>query len=424
MTHLAFRNQKRLCGRCRIGGETGRLGRQRERQQRYYSQEEPLHARVSYSELSGGAMNSDRRRLLESALLGATTAAVQSRSRASAAAAPQGMPGPYPGQVVAVESPGCIVAGAYQREPVRQMVDRGMRELTAAPTAQDAWRSFFQKGDVVGIKVVGVGGPNLCSDQSVLHAIFDGLNQSGVSDENIVVFNRYREEMTTAGMDKWLRPGVRFEAASLRYDDIQLDMDGYDENHFMEMSIVKPGDDPGNPRSRRSYVSKVVTSHVNKIINLPVLKHHQSAGVTITLKNMSHGFVNNVNRSHITPTANACGMFIPSVVSLPIVRQKVVLHIVDAVRASCRGGPPGKPQFMWEPKTLYFGTDPVALDKTGWKVIDARRQAVGMQPIALSKPDSESHYLNCQVEHIEIAGMMGLGEFKDDRIHVKRVRVA
>ena len=54
-----------------------------------------------------------------------------------------------------------------------------------------------------------------------------------------------------------------------------------------------------------------VTKQVNKVINLPVLKHHQSAGVTIALKNMSHGMVNNVNRSHPTPTLNACGIFIP-----------------------------------------------------------------------------------------------------------------
>ncbi|MBV9227094.1 MAG: DUF362 domain-containing protein, partial [Acidobacteriaceae bacterium] len=159
-------------------------------------------------------------------------------------------------------------------------------------------------------------------------------------------------------------------------------------------------------------------------INLPVLKHHQSAGVTITLKNMSHGFVNNVNRSHMTPTANACGMFIPSVVNLPIIRQKVVLHIVDAVKASYHGGPTGRPQFIWEHKTMYFGTDPVALDKTGLKVIDAKRQQAGMAPIALSKPDEASHFLNCQVEHIEIAGMLGLGEFSDERIKVSRVRLA
>lgn len=368
-------------------------------------------------------MGIGRRDFLESAFAGAVAAVSQSKSSA-ARITNLGIPGPYPGRVIAVEHSGCIVSDVYQAQPVRQMVERGMTTLTGAPTAQDAWRSLFSKGDVVGLKVCPVGGRSLCSDPSVLHAVMDGLNQAGVSDSSIVVFNRYREEAVECGIDKWLRPGNRFAAASPRYDDRQLDMGGYDENHFMELAIVKPGDDPNNPRSRRSYVAKIVTTQVNKVINLPVLKHHQSAGVTITLKNMSHGFVNNVNRSHITPTANACGIFIPSVVSLPIIRQRVVLHIVDAVRASYHGGPPGKRQFMWEPKTMYFGTDPVALDKTGLKVIDAKRQQVGMAPIALSKPDSASHYLNCQVEHIEIAGMLGLGQFADDKIHVDRVRLA
>jgi hypothetical protein len=368
-------------------------------------------------------MQSDRRKFVQGAFLGAATALAQSKSNASEAKA-LGIPGPYPGRVIAVEHPGCIVSGTYQTEPVDQMMRRGMQELTGAPAWQDAWRSLFEKGDVVGIKVSPVGGPKLCSDASVLHGIIDGLNAAGVSNGNIIVFNRYREEAMVAGIDKWLPAGVRFEAASPKYDDIQLDMDGYDENHYMEMAIVKAGDDPKDPRSRRSYLAKVVSTQVNKVINLPVLKHHQSAGVTITLKNMSHGFVNNVNRSHMTPTANACGMFIPSVVSLPIIRQKVVLHIVDAVRASYHGGPSYKPQYVWEPKTLYFGTDPVALDKTGWKVIDAKRKDMGMASVALSKPDGASHFLNCQVEHIEIAGMMGLGQFDDDKINVKQVKLA
>jgi hypothetical protein len=323
-----------------------------------------------------------------------------------------------------VEHSGSIVSGVYQAEAIQQMVQRGMTDLTGAPTWQDAWKSMFEKGDVVGIKVCPVGGPKLCSDATVLHAILDGLNQAGVTDSNVIVFNRYREEAVQAGILEWLRPGVRFEAASPAYDDKQLGMEGYDERHYMELAIVKEGDDPNDPHSRRSYVAKIVTSQVNKIINLPVLKHHQSAGVTITLKNMSHGFVNNVNRSHMTPSANACGIFIPSVVSLPIVRQKVVLHVVDSVRAAYHGGPPGKERFIWEPKILYFGTDPVALDKTGWKALDAKRAEVGMPSIALSKPDNESHYLNCQVEHIEIAGMLGLGEFSDEKIKVQRVTVA
>jgi uncharacterized protein (DUF362 family) len=355
--------------------------------------------------------------------LAAAATASQSQSKA-AVAKNLGIPGPYPGRVVAIEHPGSIVADVYQKDTIQQMMRRGMTELTKAPSWQDAWRTFFEKGDVVGIKVSPVGGPKLSSDASVLRSIVDGLNEAGVTNSNIIVFNRYRQETIAAGIDKWLPEGVHFEAASLRYTETQLDMEGYDEKYFMEMALIKPQDSPTDAHVRRSYVAKVVTQHVNKIINLPVLKHHQSAGVTITLKNMSHGFVNNVNRSHLTPTLNACGVFIPSVVSLPVIRQKVVLHIVDAVKASYHGGPPGKPRFMWEPKTLFFGTDPVALDKTGLRVIDAKRAQVGMATIALSKPDSESHFLNAQVEHIEIAGMLQLGTFDDAKIQVQRINMA
>jgi uncharacterized protein (DUF362 family) len=258
----------------------------------------------------------------------------------------------------------------------------------------------------------------------VLRSVIAGLNSAGVTNSNIIVFNRYEEEARVAGIDKWLPEGVHFDAASKRYTETQLDMEGYDERHYMEMALIKPQDSPTDMHVRRSYVAKIVTQHVNKVINLPVLKHHQSAGVTITLKNMSHGCVNNVNRSHLTPTNNACGIFIPSVVSLPVFREKFVLHIVDAVKASYHGGPSGKPRFIWEPKTMFFGTDPVALDKTGLKVIDAKRAEVGMASIALSKPDNESHYLNAQVEHIEIAGMLQLGMFDDAKINVKRINMA
>jgi Domain of unknown function (DUF362) len=366
-------------------------------------------------------MQTDRRQFLESALLGAAVTLAPTVSRAQSGGL--GIPGPYPGKVVAIEHAGSLLSGRYEPDAIRQMMQRGMTELTGASAWQDAWRMMFHSGDVVAIKMSPVGGPGLCSDASVLHSIFDGLNQAGVSDPNIIVFSRYHDELIECGMDKWLRPGIRLEAPTPTYNDVQLDMDGYDENHYMEMALIKPGENLTDPHFRRSYVAKTVTQHANKIINLPVLKHHQSAGVTISLKNMSHGCVNNVNRSHLTPTLNACGIFIPSVVSLPVFRQKFVLHIVDAVRASYHGGPGGRPEFIWEPKTLYFGTDPVALDKTGWQLLDRKRKQVGMAPIALSKPDNASHFLNCQVEHIEIAGQLGLGEFSDDKIQLKQIRL-
>jgi hypothetical protein len=282
---------------------------------------------------------------------------------------------------------------------------------------------LFERGDLVGIKVSPVAGASLCSDALVLRQILDGLAQAGVAARDVVVFNRYKEEFLAAGIDKWLPEGVRWTAPSERYDDFQLDMGGYDGDHFMEMALIKPGENANDVHFRRSYVSKVVTKDINKFINLPVLKHHQSAGVTVCLKNMSHGIVNNVNRSHLTPTSNACGVFIPSAVSLPAIREKATLQICDGVKASYHGGPSFKPQFVWEHKTMYFATDPVALDKTGLKAIDARRAKAGMEPVATSKPDKFSTYLNCQVEHIEFAGMLGLGEFDDAKIDVRRVNL-
>jgi hypothetical protein len=350
-----------------------------------------------------------------------TAAAVAlGQTHSKAATSKPGMPGPFPGIVSAVEHPGSIVGGKYQAEPVRKMMERGMTGLTGAPAWADAWRSFFEKGDVVAIKVSPVGGPTLSSDVTVLHNILDGLKSAGVEGRDVILYNRYREETLAAGIDKWLPQGMRMEFGEAAYNETQLGMDGYDADHYMEMALIKPGENWSDPHFRRSYVAKTIAKTVNKFINLCVLKHHQSAGVTIALKNMSHGMVNNVNRSHLTPTANACGMFIPSVVSLPVIREKAVLHICDGVKASYHGGPGARPQFVWEHKTMYFATDPVALDKTGWKAIDARRAQAGMASVAMSKPDNASHFLNCQVEHIEIAGSLGLGVFDDKKIQVRR----
>ena len=364
-------------------------------------------------------MTASRRDFLKSPLLAGALANV-ARPPLRAASAQLGMPGAYPGRVIEVHHPACIVSGAYQQQPIEQMMRKGMLELTGAPGWPDAWRTLFEKGDVVAIKVSPVGGPKLCSDALVLHQIVDGLKQAGVAPRDIVVFSRYRAEIKETGIDKWLPPGVRWDGASAQYDNVQLDMDGYDPDHYMELALIKPGENLNDAHYRRSYIAKVITKQVNKLINLPVLKHHQSAGVTIALKNMSHGLSNNVNRSHMSPTSNACGVFIPSVVSLPVLRQKAVLHICDAVKASWHGGPGARPQYVWEHKTIYFATDPVALDKTGWRVIDRQRATKGMASIALSKPDKDSQFLNCQVEHIEIAGMLGLGEFDDGKISVRR----
>src|SRR5215469_14065990 len=300
------------------------------------------------------------------------------------------MPGPYRGRVVAVRNPAVLESGQYQAEAVRQMMRLGMKELVGGDDWVVAWRRFFESGDVVGIKVNPVGQPHVISDATVVREIIAGLESAGVKRQDIVVYDRYRKQFLQAGFDKWLPEGVRMSSAVENYDDVQQGIDGYDPDHYMDMALTLPGYAVDDVRARRSYAARFITREINKMINLPVLKDHQSAGVTLALKNMSHGLVNNVSRSHSTITANACGSFIPAVVSMPVIRNKAVLHVLDGIKGLYHGGPGARPQFVWEHKTIYFATDPVALDLICWKAIDKKRLAMGMKTIADDRPDKYS----------------------------------
>lgn len=355
-----------------------------------------------------------RRDLLGSSLLAGAAAC--------SADAPKtlGIPGPFPGRVVEVFHPDSISGGNYSREAVRDMMRKGMIELTGAPSWQDAWRMFFQPGDVVGVKLNPVGRPAVISAPEVFLEIVAGLQAAGVKLQDIVAYDRYKVEFLGAGFDKWLPAGVRWTYGTDRPDPFQLDMAGYDESQYVELPLLLPKADLNDRHYRRSYLSKFIARDVNKMVNLCVLKHHQSAGITLALKNMSHGLVNNVSRSHSDAMNNSCGAFIPAIVDHAIIRKKVVLNIADAIKAAYHGGPlPSCAKYAWEHKTMYFSTDPVAMDRTGLQVIDAQRVKVGKQPIALATIDEDSRFVRMQPEHIDIAGTLGLGVSDPKKIDLR-----
>ncbi len=322
------------------------------------------------------------------------------------------MPGLFPGRVVSVHHPGAIVDGRYQREPVTAMIRRGMAELTGAPDWVSGWRSFFEPGEVVGIKLNPASVPWVISAPEVVQEIVAGLEAAGVRRKDIVIYDRYKSQFVQAGFAGWVPEGVRTSWATDYVDNVQQRIDGYDPDHWMDMQLTLPGFGFDNERARRSYAALFITREVDKLVNLALLKHHQSAGITCALKNLSHGLVNNVNRSHSSPMLNACGAFIPSSVSIPVIRDKAVLHICDAVQGLYHGGPVMRQEarkFIWEPKRMYFATDPVALDKIGWEELDRKRVAVGMKPLAEAQQDDFSHFVRMQPEHVDIAGALGLG---------------
>jgi uncharacterized protein (DUF362 family) len=349
---------------------------------------------------------------------------------ASAAELARRMPGPFPGRVVEVAHRGSVVQEEVRAEPVRAMVGRGMTELFGSDDAVQAWRRLFRRGDRVGIKVNPVGAPHAISNHATVHAVVEGLRSAGVLPADILVFDRYRRQFLRAGYRDHLPDGCRWECSVEDYDDVQLDIEGYDPHVFLAMELISPRhQDPRDDRYRRSHLSLIVSRRVDKIVNIAVLKDHGSGGVTLALKNLSHGCVNNVARSHGGPAFNSCNAFIPAVVALPQLRQKAVLHLIDGLRAVFQGGPSAKPPFVWEHRAILLATDPVALDRIGWELVDAERTRRGLVPVArcgrlgVHEPYAEAFDMR-QPQHIDLAGALGLGVYERTRIQHRRVELA
>jgi hypothetical protein len=257
--------------------------------------------------------------------------------------------------------------------------------------------------------------------------VIEGLKAAGVKTSDIFVYDRYRDNFMEAGMHKAVPVGIKWGGLTPENDPTQLLIDwpswrqdpiaGYDRDEFIEMNLVHHGHDPKDDRNFRSHLGRLLTRTVNKVVCLPVLKDHGSAGVTGALKNMSHGSVNNVARSHSAADTNACNMFIPEVVDHPVLRKKCVLQIMDGVNGVFQKGPFGRnPEFTWEYNGLFFATDPVAMDHIEWRIIDAKRKEKSLPPVAatgktgLDPLDTEGFDIR-QPQHIPLAANLGLGVF-------------
>jgi hypothetical protein len=417
------------------------------------------------------------------------------------------MPGPYPGRVIEVRHPGAVSrANVIDSAAVDAMIDRGMAELTGADPAdvRGTWGTFFEKGDVVGIKVNPVGrkpapgegrvagAVGAISNFEVLDKVIRCLRAVGIPDRDIVVFERYADEFAIAGYASLMEreyPKVRWCASSLAYSNTQVDVAGFDQGRdgspeltrrvvgydpdvFTTMGYCHPDHDKKDDRRFRSHLSLIVTRMVNKVITLPVLKDHRSAGVTLALKNLSHGMNNNVARSHLDGIAhgvgigerrvegpNQCNTFIPQAASHHLLRQKATLHILDGLIAVYEGGPGNwnATWGTWRHQGLFFATDPVALDHVGWDLIDAKRAELGWPPVekmgllyhtrevdlgTAVAPLGGANGLGCaslasaavnryrgratevfnvrQPEHIALAGQLGLGVFPAEAIDYRR----
>ncbi len=298
------------------------------------------------------------------------------------------------------------------------MIHAGLLALTGASGLAAAWQQFAGPGDVVGIKVNPNGLEQLVSSPAAIMEIVQGLISAGVEAQNILIYERYAPLMATLApwFPSWLKTAY---ATPTDYTDDQTGMIGYDAEHFVDLpGVLNTWQSASNPQHTRSFAAQFITRRVTKLINLAVLKEHNAAGVTLCMKNLSHGLSNNVNRSH-PGGAYHFTTYIPAVVSMNVIRYKVVLNIIDGIHGLYEWGPRGDPKYLFAHKTMYFSTDAVAIDRIGWNVIDAARQANGLPVTAKSTAFMKPGPF-CQPQYINSAAQLGLGEDRLDRIDLRK----
>lgn len=323
--------------------------------------------------MSRNAHNTSLRRLLSSCSLCALIVLLSGIASYRAWAASFTTLGPEAGraQIVIVEDEHATDAFKPRADRIQAMINRGITNLTGKLTPREAWLSFVTTQDIVGIKVYSNPGPNSGTRPAVAAAVAQGLIAAGLPPDNIIVWDKTENDLRAAGFFELREQlGIRVAASASA---------GYDETNYYETSLIgslvygdsefgKTGDGIG----KKSFVSKLVTRKLTKIINLTPLLNHNEAGVCGNLYSLALGSVDNTLRFEGDPRRLATA--VPEIFALPALYDRVALNIVDALISQYEGGQRGLLHYSVVLNQLRFSRDPVAMDLLSIKELDRQRR--------------------------------------------------
>lgn len=306
---------------------------------------------------------------------------------------------------------------------VHSLVDEVVKAATGESTVASAWASLVKPVDIVGIKVSANGAPLFSTHPEVVSAIVAGLNEAGVPSENIVVWDRDKELLQIAGYrgrgagyrlmwtDGNYDPQVFITApiaGKLIFGDLQFI--GKQPANFRSELNADPKEKDGvrgpalDGLSDRSYVSRVLTRVVTKVINVPVLADNVYCGLSGSLFNMTVQNIDNWRR--LVQPPNSGDPSIPEAYADPRISGKVVLHIMDGLVALYAGGPTGNTNYAVQHGTIYASRDPVALDAIAVRTLDQWRSRDKLDTISKSAKWFQTAFLyglgNCDLNRIEL----------------------
>lgn len=294
-----------------------------------------------------------------------------------AAGLPVALRGQAPRPVVAIARDPRLRAGNSAPDSARllAMLDRCLQRIYSRDSVLDAWKQIARRGETVGLKVNCLAGRGASTSAKLVEAICERLQQAGIPASDIVIWDRLNADLESGGF--------RLQSGAGRIRVIGNDELGY-ENELAAFG------------SAGSLVARTLTRVCDCVINLPVLKDHGIVGATMALKNL-FGAVHNPNKYHM----NTGNPYVADVYMLPPIRQKVRLHICDAITAQYEGGPSYMPQWSWPFNGLLVSRDPVALDYTGWQILERKRAEKGMPSLKTVRREPD-YILTAGDEHHRI----------------------
>ena len=336
------------------------------------------------------------------------------------------LPGLFPGRVIEVHNEKALIENKFDPKVINAMFEKGITQLTGKNLAE-SFALFFEKNDVVGIKVNPTGGGLICSRPEVVSPIIDWLVKGGIPKKNIILWDRFDMELKDAGFTPQRFPdiGIEYmqiidvEAAEgkskddsrwLRPDGRHVSEDNFDKKIYYWADVDGPKDKPYLNQhvvnGKYSYFGKLVTQKLTKIINVPVLKNTGN-GISVATKNIGYGVICNTGRLHKSVFFDVC----VEVLAFPAIRDKLVLNITDGLRGQYDGGPMPDAKFIYTNNSLLFATDPFALDMICHNQIVEKRKSMKV------KVNEHPMY----TDYLRYAQKLGLGITDVNKIKYLRV---
>jgi hypothetical protein len=205
----------------------------------------------------------------------------------------------------------------------------------------------------------------------VVAAVIEELLAAGLAPDHIIIWDRHQTDLRLAGyFDLAKQYHVRVAGSAEA---------GYDEKVFYDTPLLGSliwGDlefgKKGEGVGRKSFVSKLVTTQMTKIVNITPMMNNNEAGVFGNLFSLASGSVDNIVRFEADRTRLATA--IPEIYALPALGDRVVLNITDALICQYLGEERSLLHYSAILNELRFSKDPVALDVLSLKELDRQRQ--------------------------------------------------